>query len=103
VLNYIEENKSELFIELSEQEQEVVAGGYDVLLQKTDIATYGNNETTASDGARTFSSKSQTAYILSQITIGFNLAPFFQVDRNRGRRSSLSSLNFLYRLLRFLL
>jgi hypothetical protein len=102
VYNHIEPNNSELFIELSEQEQEAVAGGYDVFLQKTDMATYGNNETTASDGARSFSSKNQTAYMLSQITIGFNLDSLFG-GRNSVRRSGLSPLTLLFRLFRSLL
>jgi hypothetical protein len=99
---HIEVESSQLFTELSEQEQELASGGYDLFLQKTDIATYGNNQTSIYDGNRSFSAKSQTAYMLSQITIGLNLSTLFG-DRNRGRRSGLSPLNFLYRLFQYFL
>jgi hypothetical protein len=96
--NHIEPNNSELFLELSEQEQETVSGGYDVFLQKTDIATFANHEANYSDGVNSTSSKSQTGYTLSQFTIGFNLDSLFG-GTNSVRRSGLSRLTLLYRLL----
>jgi hypothetical protein len=68
--------KSELFYDLSEQEQESVVGGisyYSLDIQKTDIYSYALNETNFSDGNKNFSTKQQTGYLLSQITIGLNI------------------------------
>jgi hypothetical protein len=75
--DHIEPQDYELFTELSEQEQETVTGGYDIFIQKKDIANFATNEVDASDGIRNISSRQQTGYMLSQITIGFNLDTLF--------------------------
>jgi hypothetical protein len=81
-----------LFINLSEQEQEVVAGGispssllYDVLIKRTDITSIASNEYTISDGTRSFSSKSTTLYNLSEVTFGFNFSQLLQGFKGSSR------------------
>jgi hypothetical protein len=92
---------SELFVDLSEQEQEIATGGrssslYDFVIKKTDIVTFANNENNFSDGAQNISSKQQTGYSLSEVTFGFNLSGL------RGRKNGLSGLEILRRLIFYL-
>ncbi|MHC0065741.1 hypothetical protein ACWATR_23045 [Nostoc sp. UIC 10890] len=76
--NDIKYQKCELFLDLSEQEQEIVSAGslfsnpdY-FFLQRTNIETFAINESNISDGDSSFSSKQETGYSLSQTTIGFS-------------------------------
>ncbi|MDZ8053119.1 MAG: CTB family bacteriocin [Aulosira sp. ZfuVER01] len=101
--NYIEPRNSELFIELSEQQQEAAAGGLDFVFQQTNIASFASNEINISDGISSISYKNQSGYTLSQTTIGFHLDSLLEIDRNSLRKSNLMALNLLYRLLHCLL
>jgi len=97
----IKPQQPELFIDLSEKKQETVSGGgsfdiSDFFFQKTDIATFANNETRVSDGNRSISSKQQTGYMLSQITMGFSGGG---IRRRRSSRSSRSFFNMLFGLM----
>jgi hypothetical protein len=91
-----------LFIELSEAEQEVVTGGNgmpDLFIQRTDIATFGSNDTNISDGNRNYSSKSRTGYTMSQLTIGISGLFGGGGSRARRRRSSWGGEDVLQMLL----
>ncbi|ARV61035.1 hypothetical protein BZZ01_22570 [Nostocales cyanobacterium HT-58-2] len=102
--NHIELKNSALFIELSEEEQEIVTGGgsssmglYDFVLQMTNINTFSNSEATFSDGGSSSSYRYQTGYTLSQLSFGFNSG-----GRRRRKSKSLgngSFLNMLFGLL----
>ncbi len=78
--NDIKRQKPELFLDLSEEEQEVVSAGSlfsslntdGIFLQKTNIETFAINESSVSDGDYSFSTKQETGYALSQTTIGFS-------------------------------
>jgi hypothetical protein len=102
--NDIETKKSELFLELSDEQQEIVTGGrsssmglQDFVLQLTNIRTFSNSEATFSDGANSASYKHQTGYMLSQLSFGFSGG-----GRRRRKSRSLgggSLLNMLFGLL----
>lgn len=68
---------SKLFIELSEQEQEGVSGGFSFFLQQTDISTFANNKSTLSENFNSVSSGQETGYKLSQFTFAFNFLDNF--------------------------
>lgn len=82
----IEPKDSELLMELSEQEQETVAGGCAMgglafFFQQTDIETFAEDHTSFSGRNISGSSSSRTGYKFSQTTFGF-IFPF----NSRGRR-----------------
>jgi hypothetical protein len=92
---------SEIFVELSEEEQEITIGGrssslYDFVIKKTDIVTFANHENNFSDGVHNISSKQQTGYSLSEVTFGFNFSGL------RRRKYGLSGLEILRRLIFYL-
>ncbi len=92
-----------LFLELSEQEQEAVVGGYNFFIQKTAINTFAINEESVSNGSVSASLKQQTGYNFSQLTIGFDLSNLFGGNTiSRMRRYGYSPLNMIYRLLLYL-
>ncbi|NJL62855.1 MAG: hypothetical protein HC903_14770 [Methylacidiphilales bacterium] len=91
--------KPDLFVDVTVVEQEIasggrassLAGGYDFFFDKTDVITFGNNESNLSDGSRTASSKSSTGYKMSRISFGFGGG-----KKRRGRKSkSFGSYDFL--------
>jgi hypothetical protein len=86
--NDIKRQNLQLFMDLSEEEQEVVSAGNSFLLQKTDIETFAINESNISDGDYSFSTKQETGYALSQTTIGFS-----------GKGNSLSFCDKLFLML----
>lgn len=71
---------SDLFIDLSEVEQEPVSGGFfypsfglfNMFFQRTEIASFANMDSNYSDGTRNMSSKQESGYKLSQVTIGIS-------------------------------
>ncbi len=99
--NDIKHQKPELFLDLSEEEQEVVSAGSlfsslntdGIFLQKTNIETFAINESSVSDGDYSFSTKQETGYALSQTTIGFS------GQGGRGSRLSFCDKLFLMFLL----
>ncbi|BAZ21390.1 hypothetical protein NIES4073_22680 [Kalymmatonema gypsitolerans NIES-4073] len=104
----IEPKNSELFLDLSEEKQEIVTGGgsssiglYNFVLQMTNIRTFANSEATFSDGSSSTSYKQETGYMLSQLTFGFSGG-----GGRRGRKSKNlgggSFLNMLFGLLSLL-
>jgi len=76
----IQNQSVELFFDLSEEEQEPVSGGFltpgfgifNMFFQRTEIASFANIESNYSDGIRNMSSKQESGYKLSQVTIGFS-------------------------------
>ncbi|MDM9382740.1 hypothetical protein QUB80_18775 [Chlorogloeopsis sp. ULAP01] len=101
--NYNEFKNSDLFTDLSEQEQEIATGGYSFFIQKTDINSFANDESSLSDGSVSFSSKKSAAYNLSQVTFGFDLNSLLgEGTISRVRRYGLSPLNLIYRLLAYM-
>ncbi len=101
----IETKNSELFIELSEEEQESVTGGggsslglYNFVMELTNIRTFANSEATFSDGSNSTSYKQQTGYALSQLSFGFNGGGGRRKRKSKGL-SSASFLNMLFGLL----
>ncbi|MGF1935723.1 MAG: hypothetical protein RM347_015265 [Nostoc sp. ChiQUE02] len=94
--NDIKNQNAELFIDLSEEDQEVVSAGSlfsslnndGFFVQRTNIETFAINESNISDGDYSFSTKQETGYALSQTTIGFS--------GQGGRRSSLSFCDKLF-------
>lgn len=86
----IKPKDSELLVELSEQEQEIVAGGCAMgglasfFFQQTDIETFAEDHTSFSGRDIKGSSSSRTGYKLSQTTFGF-IFPFNRRGRQRGR------------------
>lgn len=95
---------SDLFLELSEQEQEMVCGGLDFFIQKTDITSLANHEYNISEGSTGVSSKQNALYNYSQITFGFNLDSLLgEGSIDRVRKYGFSPLNLIYKLLLYLL
>ncbi len=89
--DHIEIKKSDLFINLSEKEQESISGGrssslplemFDIFYQTTNIYSKANNDVNISQGNLSISSKNQAEYQLSQTT--FILSSLF--GRGGGRR-----------------
>ncbi|WP_276746195.1 hypothetical protein [Chlorogloeopsis fritschii] len=91
---------SDLFIDLSEHEQEKATGGYSFFIQRTDINSSASDESTLSNGSVNYSYKQSAAYNLSQVTFGFNLDSLLgEGTISRVRKYGLSPLNLIYRLL----
>ncbi|MBN3883099.1 MAG: hypothetical protein V7K64_07210 [Nostoc sp.] len=97
--NNIKHQNTELFIDLSEEDQEIVSAGSlfsslnsdGFFVQRTNIETFATNESNISDGNYSFSTKQETGYALSQTTIGFS-----GNSGQGGRRSSLSFCDKLF-------
>ncbi|MBD2298259.1 hypothetical protein H6G80_09025 [Nostoc sp. FACHB-87] len=94
----IQTQKPELFLDISEQQQEIISGGrsrysglsiYNLFFQKTDIETFANSAITISGSNGGISSVQQTGYKFSQITLGLSLGG------RRSRRISKKSLGLL--------
>lgn len=111
--NNLETQNFELFVGLSEEEQETVTGGgrssmglYDFIIKMTNIRTFANSETTYSDGIHSGSSSQQTGYMLSELSFGFSGGGFNGGGGRRQRKSkglgSGSFLNMLFGLLSLL-
>ncbi|MBD2596176.1 hypothetical protein H6G74_17855 [Nostoc spongiaeforme FACHB-130] len=105
---HLEDKSSELFIDLSEKEQEPIKGGfsypglslYNMFFQRTEIASFANINSTYSDGIRSFSSQQQTGYRLSQVTFGLSGGEFGGGRRGRkARRRRQYLLNMLFELM----
>ncbi|TAF07201.1 MAG: hypothetical protein EAZ77_10475 [Nostocales cyanobacterium] len=101
--NEINSQNSEIFQQLSEQEQEIASGGCSqnaplgmLLYQQTDIMSYANSETKFSDGDSEFSNSQTSLYSLSEKT--FLFIPFFGSGRSR-KKMARSFNNILFRLL----
>ncbi len=95
----IELKNREFLVELSEQEQESVAGGFAMdmfdsfFFQQTDISTFAEAEFNDSQTGR--SGLQRTGYRLSQITLAFT-SPRFGGRRSRYGRSRMGGIfNFL--------
>jgi hypothetical protein len=94
--HHINRENSELFIDLSGQEQEAASGGsspypldiYDFYFHKKDVVSFANIESNISNGDISVSSKQQSGYMLSELSFGFSLGA-----RRSSRRSSGSSLD----------
>ncbi|BAZ50657.1 hypothetical protein NIES4103_32740 [Nostoc sp. NIES-4103] len=96
--SHIKPEIDELFLDVSEQQQETISGGrsrysglnlYNLYFQKTDIETFANSAINVSGSNGSISSLQQTGYRFSQITFGLSLG-----GRGRGRRSSRRSSLF---------
>lgn len=101
--DHTEAKDSELLIELTEPEQEVVTGGdrnmnmdmfESFFFQKTEISTFADAETNFSSTG--ISSSHRTGYHLSQITLAFT-SPRSGRNRSRYGRSWMSNI---FKLLR---
>ncbi|MBK1990273.1 hypothetical protein A0J48_022560 [Sphaerospermopsis aphanizomenoides BCCUSP55] len=99
---HIKEINSELFHNLSEQEQESVSGGYSrypFLLQLTKITSLARNEISFSATSGNTSIKQDSAYTSTELVIGID-SSFLGGSRGQRRNRSLNSLlRLLYRLL----
>lgn len=74
----IKTQNSDLFIVLSEQEQEAVSGGFfsnlkpfSLVFNKINIETYASQENNISVGDIVFNNKQETRYKFSQINLKF--------------------------------
>jgi hypothetical protein len=106
--NNLERKNFELFVGLSEEDQETVTGGgrssiglYDFVIQMTNIRTFANSETTYSDGIHSGSSRQQTGYMLSELSFGFNGGGGRRQRKSKGLGGG-SFLNMLFGLLSLL-
>lgn len=94
----IEPKDFELLVELSEQEQETVAGGCAMggfaafFFQQTDIETFAEDHTSFSGRALKGSSSSRTGYKFSQTTFGFSFFPFNRRGRRRHGRGMMGNI-----------
>jgi hypothetical protein len=93
---------AELLQELSEPEQEAVAGGFGLedlfssfFFQKTDIDTSAEDNTHIAPVG--ISNSRRTRYRLSQVTIAFT-TPYSSFARRRSRRPGRSRLNNIFNL-----
>ena len=92
--DHIETKKSDLFINLSEKEQECVSGGrssspfemFYMFYQNTNIYTRGSNEVNISQGNLSGYSRSETEYQFSQTT--FILSSLFGGGGGGSRRNN---------------
>jgi hypothetical protein len=91
---------TELLQELSEPEQEAVAGGFGLgdifssfFFQKTDIETYAEADTHIAPAG--ISASRRTGYRLSQVTLAFTSLSF---GGRRSRRPGRSRLNNVFNL-----
>ncbi len=98
--------KSDLFMELSDQEQEKASGGINFYVQKqTSINSFANGENNLSGGGnRTLSSKQNAGYNYSQtVTLGFDLNAMLGEDTlSRTRKYGISPLDLIYKLLLYI-
>ena len=86
------EEKIDLFLELSEKEQEAVVGGFgwedffsSFFFQRTDIDTFADAQDKFTDGS---SISRRTGYKLSRITLAFTIPSFGGSSRRRSRSRS---------------
>jgi hypothetical protein len=103
--NKIESKNSAWLMELSEQEQQAVAGGFargmfsDFFFQQTDIRSFAENRINflGEDANSSGSSSSKTGYMFSQTTLAFSLFP----STSRSSRYSAPGLmGSIFNLLR---
>ncbi|MCX7594479.1 MAG: hypothetical protein N2235_12085 [Fischerella sp.] len=94
--------QSDLFMELSESEQETVSGGFDFVIQREDTNSFASNEYNISDGDTRLSSRQITAYNSSKITFGFNMNSVFGDTVRRMREYGFSPLSFIRRIIFYL-
>jgi hypothetical protein len=110
MLDNLQKQSSDLFTDLSETEQESISGGFtypafglsNIFLQRTEIASFANNSSNYSDGIRSFSSRQESGYSLSQTSFGFNIDDFSGSGGRRGRiakRRRQYFLNMLFQML----
>ncbi|WP_414541630.1 hypothetical protein [Nostoc sp. CCY0012] len=90
---------SELFTEVAEKDQADVFGGYDLIIQQTNINTSGFSDLLILDGDTKYYSSARTDYSLSQLTIAVDFSSLLGSNR-RGRRS-IGPLISLFRMLSF--
>jgi hypothetical protein len=92
---------SELFRELSVQEQESVSGGFIFILQKTDVTTFAINELSVTNSSgNSIHSRQQTGYTQSEVILGFAGFPFLGKESNgQQSKGNLNLSNLLSRLL----
>jgi hypothetical protein len=90
------EEKKDRLLELSEQEQEAVVGGFGLadffgsfFFQKTDIDTFADAQDNFTDGS---SISRRTGYRLSRITLAFTV-PFGRSGRRKSRSNSFNMRN----------
>jgi len=93
---------TDLLVELSDREQETVAGGANlqdlfgsIFFQQTDIDTSAEATTTFNDGT---SATRRTGYKLSQTTFSIPLLSLFAGGRRRSRRSRMNMFSLLFSL-----
>lgn len=99
--DHIETENSDLFINLSEKEQESISGGgsssplemFDIFYQTTNIYSKANNDVNISQGNLSISSKNQAEYQFSQTT--FILSSLFGGGGGRRRNRSRKGNSFL--------
>ncbi|WP_414586835.1 hypothetical protein [Scytonema sp. PCC 10023] len=97
------QKNSELFTDVSEQEQEAMCGGrsssslnlYDLVIQMTNIRSFASSEATFSDGTSSGSSRQQSGYTLSQLSFGFSGGGFNGGGRRKRKSKSLGGADFL--------
>ncbi|WP_413173305.1 CTB family bacteriocin [Anabaena azotica] len=99
--DYIDFKNPNLFVELSDQQQEIVSGGYSqypFLLQLTKITSLSRNQISFLGTSDNTSISQESAYTSTELIIGMD-SSFFGGNRRRRRNRSLNSLfNLLYRL-----
>ena len=99
--DHIETKKSDLFINLSEKEQESISGGrssspfemFDIFYQTTNIYSRGSNEVNISQGNLSGSARNETEYQFSQTT--FILSSLFGGGGGRRRNRRKRGNSFL--------
>ncbi|MBS9385244.1 hypothetical protein BMF77_03165 [Dolichospermum sp. UHCC 0315A] len=92
--DHIKTKKSDLFINLSEKEQESISGGrssspfemFDIFYQTTNIYSRGSNEINISQGNLGISSRNEAEYRFSQTT--FILSSLFGGGGGGSRRNN---------------
>jgi hypothetical protein len=94
------EDSLQFLAELSEQEQEAIAGGFGLedffgsfFFQKTDIDTFAEDRTNISNDV---SISRRTGYKLSQITLAFTMPLFGGGRGSRSRRSRMRNIFSLF-------
>lgn len=90
--DHVKPQNSELLINLSEQEQEVVSGGRSSFLQFTNINSYA--ESRISVGNASISQKS--AYTFTQFTLGLDFSSRGRKQRRKGSSRGWSDRELLY-------
>ncbi|MTJ49590.1 hypothetical protein [Dolichospermum sp. UHCC 0259] len=100
--DHLKTKKSDLFINLSENQQESISGGrssspfemFYMFYQNTNIYTRGSNEVNISQGNLSGYSRSETEYQFSQTT--FILSSLFGGSRRNKRRRGNSFLSRIF-------